>query len=112
MKRKNISKICLQEYTNTKNDEKKYTDTKNDEKKKTNTKNDEEKYTNTKIVMKEIEKKTDTKITELMTSSSNLIKEEPNLEKNLINIMSDGAKEFKEKTGRNLTYGEMREMYG
>uniref|UniRef100_A0A6C0I4W9 Uncharacterized protein n=1 Tax=viral metagenome TaxID=1070528 RepID=A0A6C0I4W9_9ZZZZ len=30
----------------------------------------------------------------------------------LINIMSEGAKEFKEKTGRNMTYSEMREMYG
>jgi len=30
----------------------------------------------------------------------------------LINIMSQGAEEFKAKTGRNMTYSEMREMYG
>ena len=27
-------------------------------------------------------------------------------------IMSNGAKEFKEKNGREMTYSEMREMYG
>ena len=67
---------------------------------------------NTKIVMKEIEKKTDTKITELFTGSITKEQESTDLEKTLTNIMSDGVKEFKEKTGRNLTYGEMREMYG
>jgi hypothetical protein len=30
----------------------------------------------------------------------------------LINIMQTGANEFKEKTGRNMTYSEMRQMYG
>jgi hypothetical protein len=30
----------------------------------------------------------------------------------LINIMQTGADEFKEKTGRNMTYSEMRYMYG
>ena len=30
----------------------------------------------------------------------------------LINIMKTGADEFKEKTGRNMTYSEMRYMYG
>jgi hypothetical protein len=30
----------------------------------------------------------------------------------LESIMQEGAKEFKEKTGRNMTYSEMREMYG
>jgi hypothetical protein len=30
----------------------------------------------------------------------------------LISIMQDGANEFKEKTGRNMTYSEMREMFG
>lgn len=32
--------------------------------------------------------------------------------KTLVNIMKDGATEFREKTGRNMTYSEMREMYG
>ena len=30
----------------------------------------------------------------------------------LQSVLSDGAKEFKEKTGRNMTYSEMREMFG
>jgi hypothetical protein len=30
----------------------------------------------------------------------------------LINIMQSGADEFKEKTGRNMTYSEMRHMFG
>jgi hypothetical protein len=30
----------------------------------------------------------------------------------LINIMQQGADEFKEKTGRHMTYSEMRQMYG
>jgi hypothetical protein len=30
----------------------------------------------------------------------------------LINIMKTGADEFKEKTGRNMTYSEMRYMFG
>ena len=30
----------------------------------------------------------------------------------ILNVLSSGAKEFKEKMGRNMTYGEMREMFG
>ena len=30
----------------------------------------------------------------------------------LLNIMKTGADEFKEKTGRNMTYSEMRQMFG
>jgi hypothetical protein len=30
----------------------------------------------------------------------------------LLNIIQTGSKEFKEKTGRNMTYSEMREMFG
>jgi hypothetical protein len=29
-----------------------------------------------------------------------------------MDIMQAGAQEFKEKTGRNMTYSEMREMFG
>jgi hypothetical protein len=29
-----------------------------------------------------------------------------------IKIMQDGAEQFKEKTGRNMTYAEMRRLYG
>lgn len=34
------------------------------------------------------------------------------VEETLITIMSTGAEEFKQKTGRQMTYSEMREMYG
>ena len=30
----------------------------------------------------------------------------------LLSIMQTGADEFKEKTGRNMTYSEMRQMFG
>ena len=30
----------------------------------------------------------------------------------LLNIIQTGANEFKEKTGRNMTYSEMRYMFG
>jgi len=30
----------------------------------------------------------------------------------LINIMKQGATEFEKETGRKMSYGEMREMYG
>jgi hypothetical protein len=36
----------------------------------------------------------------------------PDIGKLLISIMQNGANEFKEKTGRNMTYSEMREMFG
>ena len=32
--------------------------------------------------------------------------------KSLVEIMQEGAHEFKKQTGRNMTYSEMREMYG
>jgi len=32
--------------------------------------------------------------------------------KELLQIMEDGKNEFKEKTGRNMTYAEMRAVYG
>jgi len=32
--------------------------------------------------------------------------------KSLVQIMQEGAYEFKKTTGRNMTYSEMREMYG
>lgn len=35
-----------------------------------------------------------------------------NVEQTLVTIMNDGASEFVKKTGRPMTYSEMREMYG
>ena len=36
----------------------------------------------------------------------------PDVSNLLLNIMQTGSNEFKEKTGRNMTYLEMREMFG
>ena len=33
-------------------------------------------------------------------------------EKKITDILNEGAKKFEEETGRKMTYGEMREMYG
>lgn len=35
-----------------------------------------------------------------------------NLADAIISIMQEGANEFKQKTGRNMSYGEMRAAYG
>jgi predicted RNA-binding protein len=75
----------------------------------------------TKQIMKEIEKKTEQKIIEgyktgiivnpiqLKNMPSN---QKEDTEKVLSNILNSSTNEFKEKTGRNPTYSEMREMYG
>lgn len=95
MKRESISKIFLQEKKKEENELKK------------------------KQIMKEIEMKTEEKIISGFQSGEIT---NPIIEKNKSNqqnnqdvlqsLLSDGAKEFKEKMGRNMTYGEMREMYG
>jgi hypothetical protein len=58
---------------------------------------------NTQQIMKEIEKKTEAYV---ITNMSSLTSEK------LVNIMSKGSEEFKQKTGRDMTYSEMREMFG
>jgi hypothetical protein len=58
---------------------------------------------NTQQIMKEIEKNTEEYVIKNRTSLTSA---------KLVNIMSKGADEFKEKTGRNMTYSEMREMFG
>ena len=76
-------------------------------------------------IMKEIEKKTE-KILNLAIQTNqivnpiNLIANKKNIDAKEIdktidllqNIMKKGSEEFKQKTGRQMTYGEMREMYG
>lgn len=57
-------------------------------------------------VIKEIETKTETILMNKLKS------EQIKNSKDLTNIMSQGAVEFKEKTGRNMTYSEMRQMFG
>jgi len=56
-----------------------------------------------KYIMREIELKTEKKVLEKGQSGDTNI---------LQSILSDGAKEFTEKTGRQMTYSEMREMFG
>jgi hypothetical protein len=56
-------------------------------------------------VMKEIETKTES----IVISKFHKGQINPKV---LKNIMNEGADEFKEKTGRNMTYSEMRQMFG
>ena len=69
---------------------------------------------NIKKVMEEIETKTEKKIERLFLNKDPIyeIKTNQKLGDTLVNIMSEGAEEFKEKTGRSMTYSEMRQMYG
>ena len=69
---------------------------------------------NIKKVMEEIETKTEKKIERLFLNKDPIyeIKTNQKLGDTLVNIMSEGAEEFKEKTGRPMTYSEMRQMYG
>jgi hypothetical protein len=62
---------------------------------------------NTQKVIKELEEKGFTKAKEILTK--------PNSESTgseLLKFMKDGTKEFEERTGRKMTYSEMREAYG
>jgi len=61
------------------------------------------------------------KLNEIMTKiqsdavnkTSLLINNESELSSNILcNIMNDGANEFKQKTGRNMTYSEIRHLFG
>ena len=73
-------------------------------------------------VKKEIEKKTEYKTINAILSKQvfnpTYMKETQQTEQLhhsqevLLNIMKEGADEFTQKTGRPMTYSEMREMYG
>ena len=75
-------------------------------------------------LMKEIEKRTEKMVKHAtihttITNPINIIGgakvEKKEVDKSidvLMAIMQQGANEFKEKTGRNMTYSEMRSMYG
>jgi hypothetical protein len=75
-------------------------------------------------LMSNIEKKTELKLTNAIkigrimdpvklvlgeNKNNTAIQQSSNV---LKSIMQEGADEFKEKMGRNMTYSEMREMYG
>ena len=72
-------------------------------------------------IMRDIEKKTEQKLQNILApvaTASTMEKMEfigsqgHDLGDKLIGIMSAGADEFKAKTGRNMTYSEMRSLYG
>jgi len=74
-------------------------------------------------IMKDIETKTEEKVLESYKTGKinlNLLQKKAEEKESemkqtcdaLVNIMSQGADEFKSKTGRNMTYSEMRQMYG
>jgi len=57
---------------------------------------------NIQVIKKVIEKETEEKLKTINKGDVN----------QLINLMKEGEKKFIEQTGRNMTYSEMREMYG
>jgi hypothetical protein len=63
--------------------------------------------------MHTIEVKTENKVKELLSTN---LPHTPNpsitMTNALTNIMKSGAQEFEEKTGRPMTYSEMRAMFG
>jgi hypothetical protein len=67
--------------------------------------NDSNTNENVQVVMKDIEKKTEIQV-------RNLLKTENANTNTLVQIMTKGSDEFKERTGRNMSYSEMREMFG
>ena len=60
----------------------------------------------------ELEKHAEKSCIDVMSLSNKDKSPEKDICNLLQNIMSEGSKEFKEKTGREMTYSEMRQMYG
>jgi hypothetical protein len=58
----------------------------------------------------ELEKKGEQRVKELFLSGP--VNDPNKMLEGTINIMKDGEKEFVKKTGRYMTYSEIREMYG
>ncbi len=78
-------------------------------------------HVNVDAIMRDIERKTEHKLQHILepvaTASTGkkmefIASQGHDLGDKLIGIMSAGAEEFKSKTGRNMTYSEMRSMYG
>ena len=101
MSKKTISKIFLEEKQKLHDDDVQKKDNKSEvvQKKETHTQDNKQ-------IMREIELNIEKEVM--------LILEKGNADDSNIlqSVLSDGAKEFKEKTGRNMTYSEMREMFG
>jgi hypothetical protein len=72
-----------------------------------------EKEDKKKKIMKEIELKTEKKVTsEILTGNiTNPLQKQNNIDI-LQKVLFSGASEFEKKMGRGMTYGEMREMFG
>jgi hypothetical protein len=75
----------------------------------------------TNAIMLELEKKGEIQVAQLMSPVKNansvekigfVANQGPEFGANLLSIISSGGKEFEEKTGRPMTYSEMRAMYG
>jgi hypothetical protein len=75
----------------------------------------------TNAIMLDLEKKAEIQVAQLMSPVKNantiekigfVANQDPDFGANLVSIMSSGAKGFQEKTGRPMTYSEMRSMYG
>ena len=64
--------------------------------------------TDEKTLKVKLEKEGEQKVVKMLKTESNI----DNVGQQCINIMAQGAAEFKEKTGRNLTYSEIRDLYG
>jgi hypothetical protein len=47
-----------------------------------------------------------------MEKAKNILSSGNMTEKKIKDVLAEGAKQFEEQTGRKMTYGEMREMYG
>lgn len=77
-------------------------------------------FTNTTSTSTSNKKTNTTELTQVMNNISNNVnpksaKEGLKLLDNpdkLVGLMQSGAEQFKEQTGRNMTYSEMRQMYG
>jgi hypothetical protein len=70
------------------------------------------KNTNKSVTEEELTKIKNKLEIEGMEKSKNMLISGNITEKNIKDVLSEGAKQFEQQTGRQMTYGEMREMYG
>lgn len=64
---------------------------------------------NVQNVIREMEKEGKSKVAQLLNSN---IKDKNIMLENISNIMKEGEKNFIQKTGRRMTYSEIRQAYG
>jgi hypothetical protein len=70
-------------------------------------------YENSEDVIRELEEQGITKVKQIFSPSNvNDIENPGKIEHTLIDIISSGADDFKQRTGRPMTYAEMRAAYG